>query len=58
MAREIALAGIGGTLELNDDGEFVYTKSGFDAEVLTPEQALGRWPAAERQIREALAALD
>ena len=58
MTREIALIESEGSLELNDDGEFVYTKSGFQTEVLTPEQALRRWPAAERQIREALAALD
>lgn len=58
MAREIVLAGTEGSLELNDDGELVYTQSGYEAEVLKPDQAIRRWPEAERQIREALAALD
>ena len=58
MAREIAVAGIEGTLEVNDDGELVYTKSGLQTEVLKPEQAIQRWPGAEKQIRRALATLD
>lgn len=58
MAKEIAIAGIEGSLALNDDGELVYTKSGLQAEVLKPQQAIQRWPAAEKQIREALTALD
>jgi hypothetical protein len=58
MAREITIAGIDGSLTVNDDGELVYTKSGLQTEVLTPEQAIQRWPAAEARIREALDGLD
>jgi len=58
MAREIAVAGIDGSLEVNDDGELVYAKSGMQTEVLKPEQAIQRWPAAEKQIRQALDALE
>lgn len=58
MATEIAVAGIEGSLKVNDDGELVYTKSELQTEVLTPDQAIRRWPAAEKQIREVLATLD
>lgn len=58
MARKIAIAGIEGSLEVNDDGELVYIKSELQTEVLKPEQAIRRWPAAEKQIRQALAKLD
>lgn len=58
MARAIRIAGLEGSLEVNDDGELVYTKSGLQTEVLNPEQAIQRWPAAEKQIRQALATLD
>jgi len=58
MAREIAIAGFDGALEINDDGELIYTKSGLQTEVLKPEQAIERWPAAEKQIRQALNRLD
>ena len=58
MARAIAIAGIEGSLEVNDDGELVYMKSELQAEVLKPEQAIRRWPEAEKQIRQALATLD
>jgi len=58
MIRKIAIAGIEGTLEINEDGELVYTKSGLQTEVLKPEQAIERWPAAEKQIREVLDKLD
>ncbi|TAJ97371.1 MAG: hypothetical protein EPO41_02910 [Reyranella sp.] len=58
MARKIAVAGIEGSLEVNDDGELVYMKSELQTEVLKPEQAIRRWPAAEIQIRQALAALE
>lgn len=58
MARQIAVAGIEGSLEVNDDGELVYTKSGLETEVLKAEQAIRRWPAAESQIRQALTKLD
>ena len=58
MAREIAIPGIEGSLEVNADGEFVYTKSGLETEVLKPEQAIRRWPEAEKQIRQALSELD
>ena len=51
-------AGIEGSLEVNDDGELIYTKSELQTEVLKPEQAIRRWPAAEKQIRQALATLD
>ena len=53
MAREIAIAGIDGTLEVNADGELIYTKSGLQTEVLSSEQAI-----AETQIRQALDTLD
>ncbi len=46
------------SLEVNDDGELVYTKSGLQTEVLKPDQAIKRWPRAERQIKEALGTLD
>lgn len=58
MAREIAIAGLEGSLAVHDDGELVYTKSELQTEVLKPEQAIRRWPAAEKQIRCALATLD
>ena len=58
MIRKIAIAGIEGTLEINEDGELVYTKSGLQTEVLKPEQAIERWPAAEKQLREVLDKLD
>ena len=58
MAREIAIAGIDGTLEVNADGELIYTKSGLQTEVLSSEQAIARWPSAETQIRQALDTLD
>ena len=58
MAREIAIASLEGSLTVNDDGELVYTKSELQTEVLKPEQAIRRWPAAEKQIRCALATLD
>ena len=58
MARKITIAGLDGTLEVNDDGELVYTKSGLHTEVLKPEQAIERWPAAGKQIRHALDTLD
>jgi len=58
MARQIAIAGIDGALEINEDGELVYTKSGLQTEVLKPEQAIERWPTAERQIRQALDRLE
>jgi uncharacterized protein (DUF849 family) len=58
MAREIAIAGIEGSLEVNDDGELVYTKSELQTEVLKPEQAIQRWPTAEKQIRKALEKLE
>tara|TARA_B100001105_G_scaffold237408_1_gene213807 strand:- start:138 stop:314 length:177 start_codon:yes stop_codon:yes gene_type:complete len=58
MAREIAITGIEGSLRVNDDGELVYTKSDLQTEVLKPGQAIERWPAAERQILQALDALD
>ncbi|WP_425067002.1 hypothetical protein [Reyranella sp.] len=54
MARQIAIAGIDGTLEINDDGEIVHTKSALETEVLKAEQAIARWPRAEKQIRQAL----
>ena len=58
MARAIAIPGIEGSLEVNDDGELIYTKSELQTEVLKPEQAIRRWPSAEEQIRQALATLD
>jgi len=58
MAKPIVIAGIDGTLEVNEDGELVYTKSGLQTEVLKPEQAIERWPRAERQIRQALSTLE
>lgn len=58
MAREIAIAGIEGTLEVNDDGELIHVKSAMQTEVLTPDEAIRRWPSAEKQIRQALARLD
>ena len=58
MARQIAIAGIEGLLEVNDDGELVYPKSGLETEMLKPEQAIRRWPAAGHQIRQALSKLD
>lgn len=58
MAREIAIAGVEGSLQVNDDGELVYMKSELQTEVLKPEQAIRRWPTAEKQIRQALATLD
>lgn len=58
MTKPIAISGLEGTLQVNEDGELVYAKSELETEVLKPEQAIRRWPAAEKQIREALAELD
>lgn len=58
MAKQIAIAGIEGSLAVNDDGELVYTKSELQTEVLKPEQAIQRWPSAEKQIRQALDKLE
>ncbi len=58
MAREIVIDGLEGSLQVNDDGELVYAKSEVQTEVLKPEQAILRWPAAENQIRRALATLE
>ncbi len=58
MAREIAIDGLEGSLQVNDDGELIYTKSEAQTEVLKPDQAIRRWPAAENQIRRALATLE
>lgn len=58
MTKPISISGLEGTVEVNEDGEVVYAKSGMETEVLKPEQAIRRWPAAEKQIREALAELD
>ena len=58
MTKPIAISGLEGTLEVNDDGEVVYAKSGMETEVLTPDQAIKRWPEAEKQIKEALEELD
>lgn len=44
-----------GSLAVDDDGELVHTKSDRQTEVLKPEQVIRRWPAAEKQIRQALA---
>lgn len=58
MDKQIAIAGIEGSLAVNDDGELVYTKSEMQTEVLKPEQAIRRWPAAAEQIRRALDRLE
>ncbi len=58
MARQIAIAGLEGTLEVNDDGELIHVKSALETEVLKAEDAIRRWPAAEKQIRQALSQLD
>lgn len=58
MTKPISISGLEGTVEVNEDGEVVYAKSGMETEVLNAEQAISRWPAAEKQIREALAELD
>ena len=58
MAQQITVAGMEGTLEVNEDGELVHVKSALETEVLKPEDAIRRWPAAETQIRQALAQLD
>lgn len=54
MAQQIPIHGIEGTLEVNDDGELVHVKSALETEVLTAEDAIRRWPAAEAEIRRAL----
>ena len=58
MAQQISIAGLEGTLEVNDDGELIHVKSALETEVLKPEDAIRRWPAAEKQIRQALSQLD
>lgn len=58
MARQIVIADLEGTLEVNDDGELVHVKSALETEVLKSEDAIRRWPAAEKQIRQALSQLD
>lgn len=58
MVKQIAVAGIEGSLAVNDDGELVYTQSELLTEVLKPEQAIQRWPSAEKQIRQALDKLE
>ncbi|WP_422016160.1 hypothetical protein [Reyranella sp.] len=54
MTRVITIDGIDGSVEINEDGELVYSKSGLETEVLKPDQAIKRWPNAEKQIRQAL----
>lgn len=54
MTRVITIDGIDGSVEINEDGELVYSKSGLETEVLKPDQAIKRWPSAEKQIRQAL----
>ena len=58
MALQITVHGIEGTLEVNDDGELVHVKSTLETEVLTAQDAIRRWPAAEREIRRALKTLE
>lgn len=58
MAQQIAIRGIEGTLEVNEDGELVHVKSALETEVLTAEDAIRRWPTAEKEIRNALKTLD
>jgi hypothetical protein len=58
MAQQIAIDGIQGTLEVNEDGEIVHVKSALETEVLTADEAIRRWPAAEAVIRRALKTLD
>ncbi len=58
MAQQIAINGIDGTLEVNEDGELVHVKSALETEVLTAEDAIRRWPAAEKEILHALKRLD
>lgn len=54
MTRAITIDGIDGSLEINEDGELVYARSGLETEVLNPDQAIERWPSAANQIRQAL----
>ncbi|MCC8432317.1 hypothetical protein LJ725_25360 [Reyranella aquatilis] len=58
MAQQIAVSGIEGKLEVNEDGELIYAKSGLETEVLTADEAIRRWPAAASDIRRALKILD
>jgi hypothetical protein len=57
-ARQIAVARVQGSLAVNDDGELVYKKSELQAEVLTPEQTILRWPAAGTADPPGAATLD
>lgn len=58
MAQQIAVSGIEGKLEVNEDGELIHVKSGLETEVLTADEAIRRWPAAAPDIRRALKILD
>ena len=54
MTRVITIDGIDGSVEINEDGELFYSKSGLETEVLKPDQAIKRRPNAEKQIWQAL----
>ena len=58
MAREIAIARIEGSPGVNDDGELVYAKPELHTDAMKPEQAIQRWRAAGKQIRQAIATHD
>ncbi len=58
MAQQIAVQGIDGKLEVNDDGELVHVKSALETEVLTVDDAIRRWPGAESEILLAVKKLD
>ena len=55
MAAQIAAPNIGGSLEVTDDGEVIFTKTDKSkAEVLTVDQAIARWPQLAQTLRGAL----
>jgi hypothetical protein len=55
MAIQIVGENLGGTLQMNDDGELTFTRDNLSkAEVMTVEQAVRRWPYLEGEILSAL----
>ena len=55
MAAQIPATNIGGSLEINDDGELIFIREdNSKTDVLTVDQAIKRWPHLEQTIRVAL----
>jgi hypothetical protein len=55
MAVQIDGGNIGGILEMNEDGSLTFTREDHSkADVMSVEQAIGKWPHLEQSILAAL----